>query len=368
MFIDALTLFSAAPFLLTVLGVVGFFIAINARERLQRLERMVQDLERSQRVLRDAIMARAAPAAPEAAPASVPDVEAVSQPSGVASISPDIPPEAPPPPPPSERPAADLFSEPGYAETAPAKPTSLEERIGTRWVVYVGGLALALGGLLLARYAVEQGFFGPAMRIASGLALAVALIVFGEKLRHRDLALGVGTPTPAVLTAAGTTTAFGVIYAAHALYGFIGPGLAFVALGATALATLFDALLHGPAIAGLGLIGALGAPLLVHSSDPNPWPLAIYIAIVVGAAYALARLRQWGWLAISGTVGAALWGGVMGMGFPVSGADPRAVSCRRLEPGRRVAGSLALRARRDDSRDIRRTRRRACGRFSSARA
>ena len=52
----------------------------------------------------------------------------------------------------------------------------------------------------------------------------------------------------------------------------------------------------------------------------------------------------------------------------VSGADPRAVSCRRLEPGRRVAGSLALRARRDDSRDIRRTRRRACGRFSSARA
>ena len=35
--------------------------------------------------------------------------------------------------------------------------------------------------------------------------------------------------------------------------------------------------------------------------------------------------------------------------WKVSGADPRAVSCRRLEPGRRVAGSLALRARRDDS-------------------
>jgi uncharacterized membrane protein len=320
MFPDVLTLFWATPFLLTVLGAVGFFIALNARDRLQRLERMAQDLERSQRALRDAVMARDAPPATNVAPASVPDVEAAPEPGGTESIAPDTPSgitDIPPPPPSPKRPTAYPVSEPVFvAKSAPEKPASLEERIGTRWVVYVGGLALALGGLLLARYAIEQGFFGPGMRIVSGLALAIALIVFGEKLRRRDLATDAATPTPAVLTAAGTTTAFGVIYAAHALYGFIGPGLAFVALGATALATLLAALLHGPAIAGLGLIGALGAPLLVHSSHPNPWPLAIYLAIVICAAYALARLRQWGWLAMSGTVGAALWGGVMSVSYP----------------------------------------------------
>ncbi|MBB4199515.1 hypothetical protein CCR94_01340 [Rhodoblastus sphagnicola] len=314
MFPDVLTLFSAAPFLLTALGVVGFFIAINARERLQRLEWMVQDLERSQRILREAIMAGVAPPATGTTPPSASTVETAPHPDRE-SIAPERA-DVPPPPPPGP-PAAEPVSQPvSIAATAPAQPTSLEERIGTRWVVYVGGLALALGGLLLARFAIEQGFFGPAMRIATGLALAVALIVFGEKLRRRDAATGDATPTPAVLTAAGTTTAFGVIYAAHALYGFIGPAFALVALGATALAALLAALLHGPAIAGLGLIGALGAPLLVHSSHPNPWPLAIYLAIVVGAAYALARLRQWGWLAISATVGAALWGGVMGIGYP----------------------------------------------------
>lgn len=320
MYPDVLMLFSAAPFLLTVLGAIGFFIALNARDRLQRLERMAQDLERSQRALRDAVMARAPPPEPEMAHAPVPNVKAASQSSGMASVAPEIPPglaDPPPPPTPPEPPRAQPVTAPvSVAKSTQEKPASLEERIGTRWVVYVGGLALALGGLLLARYAIEQGFFGPAMRIASGLALAVALIVFGEKLRRRDLATGGATPTPAVLTAAGTTTAFGAIYAAHALYGFIGSGLAFVALGATALATLLAALLHGPAIAGLGLIGALGAPLLVHSSHPNPWPLAIYLTIVVSAAYALARLRQWGWLAISGTVGAALWGAVIGLDFP----------------------------------------------------
>jgi uncharacterized membrane protein len=320
MFPDFLTLFSATPFLLTVLGAIGFFIALNARDRLQRLERMVQDLERSQRALRDAVMARATPAEPELAHAPVPNVEASPQSGGKASAAPNIPPgiaDPPSSPAPHEPPTAQPVTAPvSVTRSAPEKPASLEERIGTRWVVYVGGLALALGGLLLARYAIEQDFFGPAMRIASGLALAVALIAFGEKLRRRDLATSAATPTPAVLTAAGTTTAFGVIYAAHALYGFFGPGLAFVALGATALATLLAALLHGPAIAGLGLIGALGAPLLVHSSHPSPWPLAIYLAIVICAAYALARLRQWGWLAVSGTVGAALWGGVMDLDFP----------------------------------------------------
>ena len=45
-------------------------------------------------------------------------------------------------------------------------------------------------------------------------------------------------PVPAVLTAAGTLTAFGTAFAAHALYGMIGPALAFILLGAIALALL----------------------------------------------------------------------------------------------------------------------------------
>jgi len=50
------------------------------------------------------------------------------------------------------------------------------------------------------------------------------------------------------------------------------------------------------------------APLLVSSQTPSPWPLVIYLAIVAAAAYALARLRHWLWLAAAVVAGAFLWG------------------------------------------------------------
>ena len=145
-----------------------------------------------------------------------------------------------------------------------------------------------------------------------GLILAAALVAAGEYLRRREGAqasLG-GVPVayvPGVLTAAGTVAAFGSIYAAHALYGFIGPGVAFIALGATGLAAMLAAALHGPALAGLGLLGSLAAPLLVASDRPEPWPVVVYVAVVVAAAYWLARARHWLWLALSAAAGGGLW-------------------------------------------------------------
>src|SRR5512135_1939132 len=66
---------------------------------------------------------------------------------------------------------------PGVAPGAPAAPPraaappprpgplSFEERFGTRWVVWVGGVALALGGIFLVRYTIQQGLIGPGVRI-----------------------------------------------------------------------------------------------------------------------------------------------------------------------------------------------------------
>ena len=69
----------------------------------------------------------------------------------------------------------------------------------------------------------------------------------------------------ALAWAAGTVSAFGTVYAAYALYQFIGAPAAFVLLGIIGVATMLAAALHGPALAGLGLAGSLVVPLLV------PW-------------------------------------------------------------------------------------------------
>ncbi len=209
--------------------------------------------------------------------------------------------------------AADATPASSAPPAAPPKPgKSLEERLGTRWAVWVGGLALALGGILMVRYSIEQGIFGPGARIFFGALLALALVGAGEWLRRGSRGIVVpgleAAHIPSILTAAGTVTAFGTVYAAHALYGFIGPAFAFLLLGAIGVATMFAAALHGPMLAGLGLAGAYAGPLLISSDKPSPWPVVLYLAVVAASAHGLARLRRWLWLAAFAVGGAFLWG------------------------------------------------------------
>jgi uncharacterized membrane protein len=144
-----------------------------------------------------------------------------------------------------------------------------------------------------------------------GAIVALALIAAGEWTRRREILTGItGLPKahiPSVLTAAGTAIAFADVYAACALYGFIGPAVAFLLLGAVALGTLAAALLHGPALAGLGLIGAFLTPLMVSTAQPNYWALYLYLAVVTAAAFALARAKLWRWLAVAAIAASVLW-------------------------------------------------------------
>src|SRR3981189_1948560 len=186
-----------------------------------------------------------------------------------------------------------------------------EERIGTRWVVWVGGLTLALGGFFMVRYLIDAGLLGPGLRTLLGGLFALALLAAGEWTRRKESisaieALPIAN-IPAILTAAGTAVAFATVYAAYALDDFLAPATAFILLGMVALGTLAAALLHGPALAGLGIAAAFITPALVSSEKPDFWALYIYLAIVTAAAFGLARIRLWRWLAITTIAFALLW-------------------------------------------------------------
>ena len=211
-------------------------------------------------------------------------------------------------------PIAPMAPEPASAApvAAASSAPSFEEWVGTRWAVWVGGAALAVGGIFLVKYSIEAGLIGPTTRIILGALFALALIGAGEWMRRGERTLPIdivpSAHIPGILTAAGTVVLFGTIYAAHALYGLIGPGAAFVLLGAAGLAAMLASALHGPALAGLGLVGAMVTPLLVSSSAPNPWPVVLFLAVVSASAFALARLRRWLWLALVSVAGVVLWG------------------------------------------------------------
>jgi uncharacterized membrane protein len=303
---DMFGLLIAVVIAIPVLAIVSIALTIGTRERLKRLEFRLASLDWLEFRLAslETRLAGTAGEAPAPKPISAPAPEALpsaSEPPGAKAE--DV---APPP------------SEPEPPAAAPAPPApaarpkiSLEERFGTQWVVWAGGIALALGGFFLVRQAIEQGWFGPGARVLLAGAVALALIGTGEWTRRRELQTGLaGLPKahiPSVLTAAGTAIAYADVYAAYALYGFIGPTAAFLLLGVVALGTLAAALLHGPALAGLGLVGAFITPLIVSTEQPNYWALYLYLAVVTAAAFALARARLWRWLAVTAVIASVLW-------------------------------------------------------------
>jgi uncharacterized membrane protein len=235
-------------------------------------------------------------------------------PAGIASAPPPIAPEtesiAPAMPPETAEQAASGAAAPP-PPPLPQPDRGFEETIGTRWVVWIGGLTLALGGFFMVRYSIEAGLLGPGVRTMLGGLFALALLLAGEWTRRKESISAIeATPIaniPAILTAAGTAVAFATVYAAYALYGFLVPATAFILLGLVALGTLAAALLHGPALAGLGVVGAFVTPVLVSSGKPDFWALYIYLAIVTAAAFGLARVRLWRWLAATTIAFALLW-------------------------------------------------------------
>ena len=201
------------------------------------------------------------------------------------------------------------------AETAAGTPEKagggIEQALGTKWTVWVGGLALAFGAIFLVQYSVQQGFFGPGLRIFLGALVAAALLAAGELLRRRpDLARvtrGGAVPIPPILTAAGSIAAYATIYAAYALYGMMSGPVAFVLLGFVSVAAILLSGVHASYLAGIGLLGSVLTPALVQSETPNPEILFLYLTFVIGAAIATADLRNWRWLNYAALAATAIW-------------------------------------------------------------
>ena len=304
-------------FLALAVAVAALIVAANTQGKLRELRAKLAELDQLNREraveAQRAAHAAAQPAAAAAAPAEAAPTLAPSAPEPSAAAE---TPAAPPPLP--EAPANAAPTQPAAAEEPAASPPppppptpGMEERIGTRWVVWVGGLTLALGGLFLVKYSIDQGLLGPRTRVTLGGLFALVLLGLGEFSRRRE-ALAQIAPLPmanipAILTAAGTIVAFGTVYVAYALYGFLPPGAAFILLGVVAIGALAAALLHGPVLAGLGVAGAFVAPLLVSSARPDYWALYIYLAVVTAASFGLARIRLWRWLAVTTIVLSTLW-------------------------------------------------------------
>jgi uncharacterized membrane protein len=294
------------------IAIAGRSRAVAAQAGVAELVDRVARLQQQIDALRADLAVRQ-PAEPDtrpfiAAPVAESPPPAAAEP--IWSAPPPLPPSAPSPLPPS--------LPPPLPAAPPAK--DFEELIGTRWAIWVGGLALALGALFLVKLSIDAGFFGPGARILLAGAFSAALVAGGELLRRgallpRRLA-GALPPehAPLALAAAGTVGLFGTVYAAHALYGFIPQAVAFVLLGLIGVAAMAASLLHGQALAGLGLVGAYAAPILIGGDSDSRWPVVIYLLVVTATGLAVDRRLRSSWLGWAVIAGVAAWTALLILG------------------------------------------------------
>ena len=145
-----------------IIAIIAFIIAIKASSQSAELRRRLNSLEEMFRAQR--------PVQPPRIPADVWAEASATTSAAPPPLVPQAEPgaDAPPPlvtedvsPPPLE---ASIGADATPPRPAPALAPGFEERLGTRWVVWIGGLALALGGFFMVRYSIEAGLVGPGAR------------------------------------------------------------------------------------------------------------------------------------------------------------------------------------------------------------
>ena len=313
----------------TVLGVVAFFLVLAERRKVARLQ---QDLE----ALRTHL-ASDKQELPDPAPS-----DAVTGADEAPESAEPVTFEAAPPPDAASGAAAGAASpippvayDPDAARATGGRSRwgGLEESLSTRWLVWLGGVTLALAGLFLVKYSFDSGLLGPTARIVCAFLLGAGLLGAGEWLRRhpsRWIAAGARPDyVPAALAAGGLSTMYSAVYGGLALYHLMPVPMAFALLATISVATVFLSLVYGKYLAVLGLVGAFATPALVSTGGSPFIGLAVYLACVTASGLAVTRLRQWWWLGLFVLAGSAGWA-ILWMFARWTAGDTTVMACYSL--------------------------------------
>ncbi|MBQ0780988.1 MAG: DUF2339 domain-containing protein [Thalassolituus oleivorans] len=193
------------------------------------------------------------------------------------------------------------------SQPKPSQFDILFSRFKENWMVWLGGLCVALAGIFLARYSIQQGFFGPVARISTGILVGFGLHSGAEWLRHKNNG---SVSSIAALAGGGSITLFATLLAALHFYQMFNPTTIFILLGLVSCITMWLARLHGPVLAAIGMLGAYVVPILVSDGGGHIEVAMLYSLVISASVLFLLRYvyRDWLWYGlIAGGLG---WWGI----------------------------------------------------------
>ena len=187
---------------------------------------------------------------------------------------------------------------------SPMQPARIdwERWIGIRGAAVLGGIALALAGLLFFQYSIQRGLITPPMRVALGIVVGIACLVASELLRPRGFRAAAEG-----VSGAGVTILYAAIWAAHSLYQLLGGAPTFVLMALVTATCGWMAVRHSSqVVAVFGLIGGFATPLLLRTESDRPVGLFGYVLLLDLGLLAVGKKKGWPLLGMLGLAGTAL--------------------------------------------------------------
>ena len=251
--------------------------------RVQRLEKTVARLE-----------ARLARLEPEGAGVEAEEEKTTPTPI-FTPIPPPIPADAAPRVP--EKTVSDTnFQKPSPTPIIPSPPNPLWAWItGGNTIARVGILILFFGFAFLLKYAADHSMLPVELRVAGVAAGAIALLVFGWRLREKRPAYALG------LQGAGVAVLYLTTFASLRLWHLIPGEAAFVLLALIAVFAAFLAIKQDSmALAVIGAGGGFLAPILASTGGGSHVMLFSYYLILNLGIAAVALYKAWRPLNLTG--------------------------------------------------------------------
>jgi uncharacterized membrane protein len=168
-------------------------------------------------------------------------------------------------------------------------PDSLETEIGSRWLLYVGVLALVVGAAYFQKLAIDNGWIGEQARVIEGIVAGLALIGTGRWFITRGYDV-----YGQIIAGGGVAVLYVSVYAAATLYELIGRGPSFAALCAiTSLAAALADRYRSQGLAVMAVGGGFLTPFLLPSDQDAQVVLFTYVAVLIAGTMYLAHRRVW---------------------------------------------------------------------------
>ncbi|WP_038890656.1 DUF2339 domain-containing protein [Vibrio campbellii] len=316
--------------LAVILAIFAMLITLKAVSRISRLEDEVSQLHKELAELRARWFEKGASPtfkpeqhdAPQSQHVLTPTENATQPnkpaPESESEVTPLAAKQTPPPIVEPSLPSLDEVHIGGLAQSSESvfekQANKLLTNIQENWLVWVGALAMLIGGGYLVQVIGSHIEFSPIMRVTIAFSISLATVIAGEWFHRREQKspdragrAKSFTYVPAAITGTGLTGIYCTVIFAFVFYQLLSPSASLIILAGAAFSSLALSLRQGPLMAVLGLIGGYSAPLWIGGAEPNYYLLAGYITAISVAATLLMQKIRHAWISPSITVPHVLW-------------------------------------------------------------